>query len=91
MGQGSGMGTEWRAKEGHGDRQRMWHRGEMWLWGKDVGWGWLEMVNADTSITTGKKSTFHKNPNMGQAVLNGLHKPTPWALTLHCHPPLNTA
>lgn len=56
MGQGSGMGTEWRAKEGHGDRQRMWHRGEMWLWGKDVGWGWLEMVNADTSITTVKKS-----------------------------------
>lgn len=91
MGQGSGMGREWRAKEGRRDRERMWHRGEMWPRGKDVGWGWIEMVNADTGITPGKNPRFHKKLNMGKAVLSGLRKPTPWAPTPHCHPPLNTA
>lgn len=43
----------------------MWHRGEMWPWGKDTGWGWLEMVDADTAITPRKKLRFHKNFNMG--------------------------
>lgn len=81
MGQGSGMGREWRAKEGRGDRERMWHRGEMWPWGKDVGWRWMEMVDADTGITPGKNpgsiktSTWEKRCSVGSVSQPHRHPP----------------